>query len=63
MKIEEQAPANTMHTNEQVDLVTESHESTEQPVINNTVNNSDDKIDTIEELNDFYNNMVNFDNK
>ena len=61
--VKEQAPANTMHTNEQVDLVTESHESTEQPVINNTVNNSDDKIDTIEELNDFYDNVMKFDNK
>ena len=61
--VKEQAPANTMHTNEQVNLVTESHESTEQPVINNTVNNSDDKIDTIEELNDFYDNVMKFDNK
>lgn len=61
--VKEQAPANTMHTNQQVDLVTESHESTEQPVINNTVNNSDDKIDTIEELNDFYDNVMKFDNK
>ena len=57
------APANTMHTNEQVNLVTESHKSTEQPVINNTVNKSDDKIDTIEELNDFYDNVMKFDNK
>ena len=61
--VKEQAPANTMHTNQQVDLVTESHESTEQPVINNTVNNSDDKIDTIEELNDFYDNVMKFYNK
>ena len=61
--VKEQAPANTMHTNEQVNLVTESHESNEQPVINNNLNKSDDKIDTIEELNDFYDNMINFDNK
>ena len=58
-----QAPVNTMHTNQQVNLVTESHESNEQPVINNNLNKSDDKIDTIEELNDFYDNMINFDNK
>ena len=61
--VKEQAPVNTMHTNQQVNLVTESHESNEQPVINNNLNKSDDKIDTIEELNDFYDNMINFDNK
>ena len=61
--VKEQAPVNTMHTNQQVNLVTESHESNEQPVINNNLNKSDDKIDTIEELNDFYDNVMKFDNK
>ena len=60
----EQAPANNnQSTAEHVHLDNKPEERSEQPVVNNSVNNSGDKIDTIEELNDFYNNMVNIDNK